>query len=73
MSDLEISDKHRKALAELGRYPLLDAIVGRRSRRFPVGGSIPDGPLAYESTEESRSITEVERALIISVLAGVTG
>lgn len=73
MTKLEITDKHRRALAELGQCPLLDAIVGRRSRRFPVGGSIPDGPLAYESTEESRSITEVERALIISVLAGVTG
>ena len=34
------------ALAELARFPLLDSLYGRRSRRFPMGGSIPDGPLA---------------------------
>jgi hypothetical protein len=31
------------ALAELTRFPLLDALYGRRSRRFPMGGAIPDG------------------------------
>jgi hypothetical protein len=41
-----LSSTEREALAELARFPLLDAIFGRRSRRFPMGGEIPDGPLA---------------------------
>jgi hypothetical protein len=33
----------------LAGYPLLDALRGRRSRRFGMGMKIPDGPFAYES------------------------
>ena len=44
---LYLSAAEREALAGLAGYPLLDAIFGRRSRRFPMGGEIPDGPLAY--------------------------
>ena len=28
-------------------FPLIDALVGRRARRFSLGSSIPDGPLAF--------------------------
>ena len=38
-------------LEELGQFPLLNAMFGRRSRRFGVGMAIPDGPLAYASTQ----------------------
>ena len=30
---------------------LIEAIHGRRSRRFAKGARIPNGPLAYTSTE----------------------
>ena len=40
------------ALRELEEFPLVDALFGRRSRRFALGGEIPDGPLAYRSGQE---------------------
>jgi hypothetical protein len=69
----KISTKERDALAELARFPLLDAIFGRRSRRFPMGGEIPDGPLAYRSTHPHVPLSELETMLILAVMAGTTG
>src|SRR4051794_22808200 len=40
---------NRALLDALARSPLLSALFGRRSRRFGVGMSIPDGPMAYDS------------------------
>jgi hypothetical protein len=37
------------AVRELEDFPLVEALFGRRSRRFALGGEIPDGPLAYRS------------------------
>ncbi|MGH3954811.1 hypothetical protein [Mycobacteroides salmoniphilum] len=70
---LQISDREREALEQVTSFPLLAAITGRRSRRFPLGGRIPDGPLAYTSGHPVKPISEVERALILSVVGGVTG
>lgn len=36
-------------LSDALQFPLLQAILGRRSRRFFLGASIPDGPFAYTS------------------------
>jgi hypothetical protein len=33
----------------LARYPLLDALIERRSRRFATGMSLNGGPLTYDS------------------------
>ncbi len=68
-----ISDHERAALAEVARFPLLAAITGRRSRRFPVGGRIPDGALAFTSRWPVQPLSEVERALLLAVTGGVTG
>ena len=70
---LAISDQERAALAQVTQFPLLAAITGRRSRRFPVGGQIPAGALAYKSLRPVQPLSEVERALLISVTGGVTG
>ncbi|SRX93328.1 hypothetical protein MSP7336_01565 [Mycobacterium shimoidei] len=70
---LVISDHERAALAEVAQFPLLSAITGRRSRRFPVGGRIPAGTLAYTSRRQVQPLSEVERALVLSITAGVTG
>ena len=70
---LVISDQERAALAEVAHFPLLAAITGRRSRRFPVGGQIPAGALAYTSRRRVQPLSEVERALLVSVTGGVTG
>src|SRR6202142_721432 len=68
-----ISDHERAALAELAQFPLFTALTGRRSRRFPVGGRIPAGALAFTSRRPVQPLSEVERALLLSVTGGVTG
>lgn len=70
---LVISEQERAALADAARFPLFAAITGRRSRRFPVGGAIPAGPLAYRSRRPVQPLSEVERALVLSLMAGTTG
>jgi hypothetical protein len=70
---LVISDHERAALAEATHFPLFAAIAGRRSRRFPVGGRIPGGALAYISRRPVQPLSEVERALLVSITGGVTG
>lgn len=70
---LVIADHERAALAEAARFPLFAAIIGRRSRRFPVGGRIPSGVLAFTSRRPVQPLSAVERALLLSVVAGVTG
>jgi hypothetical protein len=49
------------ALRELAEFPLVEALFGRRSRRFALGGEIPDGPLAYRSRHEPVPLRELER------------
>jgi hypothetical protein len=57
----------------LARYPLLDAMRGRLSRRFGMGMKIPDGPFAYESRHEPLPLTEAEEAALAFAACGVTG
>ena len=59
-----------EALRELAAFPLVEALFGRRSRRFALGGEIPDGPLAYRSRHEPMPLTELERMLVLSAMGG---
>lgn len=61
------------ALNGLAKFPLLDALFGRRSRRFGVGMSIPDGPLAYTSKHPPQPLSELERSVLIATSVGVSG
>ncbi|MGW5348953.1 PLP-dependent cysteine synthase family protein [Streptomyces sp. NPDC004031] len=70
---LRLSGQEREAIAGLLRFPLLAAVNGRRSRRFPVGGRIPSGELAFTSTRPVQPLSEAERALVLAVVTGVTG
>lgn len=62
-----------KAAQSLRAFTLLDALLGRRSRRFGVGMTIPDGPLAYASRRPPEPIGALERALLILAGGGVSG
>lgn len=57
----------------LDDYPLLDALRGRRSRRFGLGMKIESGPFAYESRHEPLPLTEAEEAALAFAACGVTG
>jgi hypothetical protein len=62
-----------EALRELAAFPLVEALFGRRSRRFALGDEIPDGPLAYRSRHQPLPLTELERLLVLSAMGGTTG
>ena len=61
------------ALRSLAAFPLVDALYGRRSRRFALGAEIPDGPLAYKSEHKPLPLSELERMLVLSAMGGTTG
>src|SRR5918999_2855665 len=62
-----------EALRELAAFPLVEALYGRRSRRFALGDAIPDGPLAYRSEHEPVPLSDLERLLVLSAMGGTTG
>jgi len=72
-SDDLSGEKLRRALEELATFPLVDALYGRRSRRFPLGGEIPDGRLAYRSRHDHVPLSELETLLVLTACAGTTG
>jgi hypothetical protein len=59
--------------AALARYPLLDALRDRRSRRFGVGMEMADGPMAYRSKAAPLRLDEDEEAALAFAACGVTG
>jgi len=61
------------ALHQLSQFPLLEAIFGRRARRFGRGMEIPSGPLAYKSKLEPKPLSDLEESILIAVGTGVTG
>ena len=63
----------RTLLDDLARFPLLTALFGRRSRRFGLGMTIPDGPLAYQSAHPPLPLSDLERTLLVLCGAGVSG
>jgi hypothetical protein len=60
-------------MAELAAFPLVEALFGRRSRRFALGDEIPEGPLAYRSRHHPVPLSELERMVVLSAMGGTTG
>lgn len=60
------------ALDEAAAFPALTAIFSRRSRRFPLGGSLT-GPLAYTSGAKPLPLSDAEEAILVAAATGVTG
>jgi hypothetical protein len=54
-------------------FPLIEALHGRRARRFSYGAEIPDGPLAYRSEHEPMPRDDLETMLVLTSAAGNTG
>ena len=55
------------------RYPLIDSVLNRRSRRFAVGSEIPGGPTKYKSAHPATPLEEVEEAFLMQTGTGLTG
>jgi hypothetical protein len=58
---------------QLTRYPLLDAVLKRRSRRFGAGMRMDAGPLAFQSRQAPLPLGEAEEAMLVFAASGITG
>ncbi len=53
-------------------FGLIDALLGRRSRRFFMGAEIPDGVFAYKSRHKPLPLTELEKLLVVAACGSNT-
>lgn len=65
--------KTHRGLQEAIQFPLIEALHGRRARRFSLGAEIPDGPLAYKSKHEPMPLDDIEQMLVLAAVTGNTG
>lgn len=57
----------------LARYPLMDALINRRSRRFGKGMHLNGGPLAFKSRQGPQPLSLEEEAALAFAACGTTG
>jgi hypothetical protein len=55
------------------RYPLMQALFRRRTRRVSLGSEIPGGPTEYHSPHPAVPLGELEEALLVQAATGLTG
>src|SRR3984885_8260289 len=60
------------ALRRAGRFPALQAILSRRSRRFALGAELT-GPLAHRSAYDPLPLALEEEAILVAAGTGITG
>jgi hypothetical protein len=53
-------------------FGLVEALLGRRSRRFFMGAEIPDGVFAYKSRHAPTPLSELEKLLVVMACGGNT-
>jgi len=53
-------------------FGLLEALLGRRSRRFFMGAEIPDGVFTYTSKHKPLPLTDLEKSLVVAACSGNT-
>lgn len=58
---------------DLMSFGLVEALLGRRSRRFFMGAEIPDGVFAYKSKHRHTPLSELETLLVATACGGNTG
>lgn len=60
-------------LDDLFQYPLMSALVERRTRRVARGVSIDAGDLSYQSSNQPAPLSPLEEAILAVTATGVTG
>ncbi len=68
-----IDDPLPPGLDDALAFPLIEALTGRRSRRFALGAEIPDGVFAFRSDKPPLPLSELEKMLVLTACAGNTG
>ncbi|MCA9049232.1 MAG: hypothetical protein KDA89_10920, partial [Planctomycetaceae bacterium] len=72
MSHHTETSKHA-GVADLFQYPLMSALIERRTRRLARGTSLNAYGLSHESRNEPSPLSPLEEAILITVATGVTG
>lgn len=67
------TDELPAGFADVLSFPLINALYGRRARRFSVGSELPDGPLTYRSSHDPQPLTDLEQLLVLTAAGGNTG
>ncbi|MBE0556831.1 MAG: hypothetical protein IH628_06315, partial [Proteobacteria bacterium] len=57
---------------DMQAFGLVEALLGRRSRRFFMGAEIPDGVLAYKSRHKPVPLSDLEKMVVVSACGGNT-
>jgi hypothetical protein len=57
---------------EMMSFPLIEALLGRRSRRFFMGAEIPDGVFEYKSAHKIHPLSDLEKMLVVAACGGNT-
>ncbi|HMQ06530.1 MAG TPA: hypothetical protein PKC30_04470 [Saprospiraceae bacterium] len=65
--------KQSPGFSNLMNFSLVQALFGRRARRFGLGMEIPSGPLAYKSNKDPVPLSETEKMLLVAAATGVSG
>jgi hypothetical protein len=65
--------KYPAGLEDALKFPFVEALFGRRSRRFSLGASIPDGPLEFTSRHAPLPLTDLEQMMVLTAAGGNTG
>jgi hypothetical protein len=63
----------RPEVEKAWNFPLFEALVGRRSRRFGYGMHLNAGPFEFKSAKDPVPLTELETAMLLAAGTGITG
>ncbi len=55
------------------RYPLIESVLNRRSRRFALGSEVPGGHFRYRSRQAPVPLSELEEAFLVEAATGASG
>lgn len=73
MAELRQKEEPSARGAPWASYPLLEALIERRSRRFGKGMHLDGGPLSYQSERPPQPLTVEEEATLAFAACGITG
>ncbi len=57
---------------DMMEFGLIDALLGRRSRRFFMGAEIPSGTFAFKSRHEPMPLSQLEKLLVVAACGSNT-
>jgi hypothetical protein len=66
------TEKLPPGFEDILQFSLVDALLGRRSRRFFMGAEIPDGVFKYTSRHKPVPLSDLEKMLVVSACGGNT-